>query len=160
MEININATRERHGWLSEAARRQLRGSLAVVDLLKLDLCSITAILRALAASSRPLTKSQVRDVCGRRRDNFIYKPRDVADVRGRKKKTSKRSREVKKTYTLSLMHQRTSRNSFRVLYPVRFCPRFLSHRESCMSQTYMQAIVRFIPVESDGNLDYFDLRSC
>jgi len=102
----------------------------MVALLKLDLCSITAIL----PPSRPLLAPAQREPNARnvreRRDNFIYTRRKPAATSRRKgekisgKESERRKRRKRGGHIYSVDDASPMRDSFRVLYPARFCPTF------------------------------------
>lgn len=160
MEININDARRSSLCVNLADRYRWA-------LLKLDLCSITAILRPrvllIPARSKP-----TRDA----RDDFIYtrrkpaaSPRRRGATREKKKKEQKRMkrrrRQRRRAFCRAPMHRKMQCNSFRILYPTAAprCILFASYRMLVPSRCVACARPPDSSPWNDGNLDYFDLRS-
>lgn len=137
----------------------------MVALLKLDLCSITAIL----PPSRPLLAPAQREPNARnvreRRDNFIYTRRKPAATSRRKgekisgKESERRKRRKRGGHIYSVDDASPMRDSFRVLYPARFCPTFFRALLWSPRRVAYAGTSDSSPWKTTGNLDYFDLRS-
>jgi hypothetical protein len=155
------------------ARRQLCGSACCRwALLKLDLCSITAILHPRLSSHPPLAVKQRE----RRRDDFIYTRRKPAasprrrcrgdsaqerngTERAKGKRRGKETKEKRESRTKgggafhrAPMRQGMSRDLFRILY-------LAGEKDLRSLATLPAACAPGSFPRNDSNLDYFDLRS-
>lgn len=160
MEININDARRSSLCVNLADRYRWA-------LLKLDLCSITAILRPrvllIPARSKPTRDARATILFIR----VASQPRlrGVAAQREKKKKEQKkmkrRRRQRRRAFCRAPMHRKMQCNSFRILYPTAAprCILFASYRMLVPSRCVACARPPDSSPWNDGNLDYFDLRS-